>query len=106
MSLEKHVRPFHIEHACIEHYLALLRMTIDSIPRSRARAMSDMVHIHCGLSSVLREHDAREERTLLPTLDHTVAFVERPEILKCVVAFDPDLQSSLRIRSRASADMR
>ena len=90
--LADHMRPFRVEHACIDHYTSLLLHAAESFGRreNRQAALGDIRHIHCGLVGVLEEHDRREERSLFPTIDHTASFVKRPDVLRSVVSFDPE----------------
>jgi hemerythrin-like domain-containing protein len=92
VPLAEHLKPFRVEHACIEHYTALLLSAAEGMARhdKRAAAAEDLAHVHCGLVSVLSEHDAREEKQLFPTIDHTNSFERRLDVLRNVVAFDPD----------------
>jgi hemerythrin-like domain-containing protein len=95
IPLTEHMRPFHVEHACIAHYTSLLSRSAESFARRETRkdALSELLHVHCGLVGVLEEHDRREERSLFPTIDHTASFVKRPDVLRNVVSFDPDMTS-------------
>jgi hemerythrin-like domain-containing protein len=95
VPLAEHMRPFRVEHACIEHYTSLLLRASEllSRPETRADAMDDLLHVQRGLVGVLDEHDRREERSLFPTIDHTASFVKRPDVLRRVVSFDPDMTS-------------
>ena len=91
-DLPEVLKPFRVEHACIEHYTALLLAAAEGMARHdlRSAAVGDLAHVHCGLVGILSEHDAREEKHLFPTLDHTRSFDRRLDVLRQVVAFDPD----------------
>lgn len=93
IPLTEHMRPFRVEHACIDHYTSLLLRAAESFARRETRSESELLHVHCGLVGVLEEHDRREERNLFPTIDHTASFVKRPDVLRSVVSFDPDMIS-------------
>jgi iron-sulfur cluster repair protein YtfE (RIC family) len=97
VPLAPHLKPFRVEHACIEHYTSLLLAAAEGMASrdKRAAAAADLAHVHCGLVSVLSEHDAREEERLFPTIDHTNSFERRLDVLRSIVSFDPDVPSSV-----------
>jgi iron-sulfur cluster repair protein YtfE (RIC family) len=90
IMLSDNVRQIAIEHASVRHYISLLVAAADKManPKTRAEGADDLEHIRCGLEGVLEEHDAREERLLFPTIDHTIGAEERPDLLRAVVLFD------------------
>jgi len=98
LSIADHVRQIAVEHATVRHYLGLLVSAADKAmnPKTRAEGMDDIDHVRTGLVGVLEEHDAREERLLFPTIDHTLAYVDRPDLLRAVVLFDEaDVRSAI-----------
>jgi iron-sulfur cluster repair protein YtfE (RIC family) len=98
ISLSEHIRQIAIEHSTVRHYIALLVTAANKManPQTRAEGADDLDHVRNGLEGVLEEHDAREERLLFPTIDHTLAQIERTALLRTVVLFDAvDARSAL-----------
>ena len=66
----------------VEHEADELRTT-----RERDQAAERLLDAEAGLAAVLAEHNANEERSLFPLLDHTIPRTERAKLLRSIVTF-------------------
>lgn len=74
------------EHRAIQHYLGLVVAAAARLAALRTdEALEHFTRNHAGLAAVVDEHDAREERVLLPRLD--LSFEEEASLVRQVVLF-------------------
>lgn len=77
------------EHIAILHYVDRLLLAAERIvsPSQRAEAGEDLLRASHGLAGVLSDHNDKEERTLFPTLDHTLPEEKRWSVLRQLLLF-------------------